>query len=148
MSFLENKKAYFDYEIVDKLEAGVELFGFEVKSLRGKHGSLAGSYVVADGKEAWLLNANIPPYQAKNTPTGYEPTRTRRLLITKKEIAKLTGTAKEKGLTIIPLSLYNKGRFIKVLIGVGRGKKKFDKRETIKKRESDREIHRVIKVKR
>ena len=147
MSLLENKKAYFDYEIIDKLEAGVELFGFEVKSLRGKHGSLTGAYVVADGKEAWLLNANIPPYQAKNTPAGYNPTRSRRLLMAKKEITKLTGTAKEKGLTLVPISLYNKGRFIKVSVGIGRGKKKFDKRETIKKRESDREIHRVIKVK-
>ena len=148
MSLLENKKVYFDYEIVDKLEAGIELFGFEVKSLRGKHGSLTGSYVVIDGEQAWLLNANIPPYQVKNTPAGYDPTRSRRLLMNKKEITKLLEKAREKGLTLVPISLYNKGRFIKVSVGVGRGKKKFDKRETIKKRESDREIHRVIKVKR
>ena len=145
MALIDNKKAYFDYEIVDKLEAGIELFGFEVKSLRGGHGSLKGAHVISDGKEAWLLNANIPAYQQKNTPAGYDPTRSRRLLLSKKEIAKLTGTIKEKGLTLIPLSLYNKGRFLKLSLGVARGKKKYDKRDTIKKRESDREIRRSLK---
>ena len=147
MSLLENPKATFDYEILERLEAGLELFGFEVKSLRGKHGSLKSAHVVTNGTEAFLLNATIPPYQMKNTPAGYDPTRTRRLLLSKKEAAKLTGSIKEKGLTIIPLSLYNKGRFIKVSLAVARGKKKYDKRDTIKKRESDREIHRAIKDK-
>jgi len=147
MSLIDNKKAYFDYKILERLEAGIELFGFEVKSLRAGHGSLKGAHVVSDGKEAWLLNATISPYQPKNTPAGYEPTRTRRLLLAKKEIAKLAGTAKEKGLTLIPLSLYNKGRFLKVSVGIARGKKKYDKRDTIKKRESDREIARTLKTK-
>ena len=145
MTLIDNPKATYDYEILDRLEAGIELFGFEVKSLRGKHGSLKGAHVVANGSETFLLNATIPPYQAKNAPAGYDPTRTRRLLLSKKEAAKLTGTIKEKGLTIIPLSLYNKGRFIKVSIAVARGKKKYDKRDTIKKREADREIHRTLK---
>ena len=146
MGLVENKKAHFDYEILEKLEAGIELFGFEVKSLRAGHGSLKGAHVVSDGKEAWLLNATVSPFQPKNTPTGYEPTRTRRLLLSKKEIATLGGKVKEKGLTIIPLSLYNKGRFLKVSLGIARGKKKYDKRDTIKKRESDREIHRTFKT--
>lgn len=144
-NLIENRKAKFEYEILDKHEAGLELFGFEVKSLRNKRGSLEGSFVKILSKEAYLMNAHIPPYQAKNAPTSYDPYRSRRLLLKKKEINELIGREKIKGLTIIPLSVYNKGRVIKVLIAVVRGKKKHDKRETIKKRETEREIRREVK---
>ncbi len=142
---IQNKKAHFDYEILEKFTAGIELLGFEVKALRGKMGSLEGSYVTIRGGEAYLIGSSIPPFQPNNTPKDYDPRRNRRLLLTKKEIASLAGTENKKGLTIVPISVYNAGRKIKVEIGVARGKKKFDKRETIKKRETDREIRRTLK---
>ena len=97
------------------------------------------------GNEVFLLGATIPPYQPKNTPADYEPTRPRRLLLTKKEISQLIGWENKKGLTIVPLSLYNVERKIKVTIVVARGKKKHDKREVLKKREANREIERTLK---
>ena len=141
---IHNKKAGFNYEIMETLDAGIELLGFEVKALRGKHGSLEGAHVVVRGKEAFIVGSSIPPFQPKNTPTDYDPERNRRLLLTKKEIASLAGsaTAKGKGLTIVPLSVYNVGRKIKVKIALVRGKKKFDKRETIKRRDINRETRR------
>ena len=142
---IQNKKAHFDYEILEKFTAGIELLGFEVKALRGKMGSLEGSYVTIRGGEAYLIGSSIPPFQPNNTPKDYDPRRNRRLLLTTKEIASLAGTENKKGLTIVPISVYNAGRKIKVEIGVARGKKKFDKRETIKKRETDREIRRTLK---
>ncbi len=140
-----NKKVNFNYEILERFETGIELLGFEVKSLRNKRGSLEGSHVTVRGNEAFLIGADIPPYQQANTPEGYDPHRHRRLLLTKKELSQLTDTEHMKGLTIVPISVYNKGKKIKVEIGIVRGKKKFDKRETIKKRESDRDIHRSLK---
>ena len=145
LMLIHNKKAHLDYEILEKLTAGVELFGFEVKALRGKQGSLEGSFVTVRGGETFLMHASIPPYQAGNTPKGYEPTRNRKLLLTKKEIAMLAGTENKKGLTIIPLSVYNHGRKIKIEIGIARGKKKFDKREALKKRETERDMERTLK---
>lgn len=142
---INNTKAHFNYEILERFEAGIELLGFEVKSLRAKHGSLEGSHVLVRGGEAYLIGAEIPPYQVANTPKDYEPRRNRRLLLTQDEIKKLENTENTKGLTIVPISVYNKGRFIKVEIALVRGKKKFDKRETIKKRETDREINRSLK---
>lgn len=142
---IQNKKARFDYEILEKLAAGIELFGFEVKSLRGKSGSLEGSYVTIRGGEAYLINASIPPFQPNNTPKGYDPKRNRRLLLTKKEIMRLASIENKKGLTTVPLSVYNQGRKIKVEIGVVRGKKQFDKRQTLKKRDAYREIERTLK---
>ena len=142
---IQNKKAHFDYEILEKLTAGIELFGFEVKSLRNRQGSLEGSYVTVRGGEAYLMNANIPPFQPNNTPKNYDPVRNRRLLLTKKEIVILEVIENKKGLTIIPISVYNKGRKIKVEIALVRGKKQFDKRETTKKRETEREIRRTLK---
>ena len=140
--FIENKKAHFNYEILDKFEAGIELRGFEVKSIRKKQGSLEGSYVIVRGGEAYLINVRIPPYQPHNTPLDYEPARNRRLFLRKDEIAELASV--KKGLTIVPLSMYSKGRHVKVEIAVARGKKKYDKREVLKKRESDREIRREL----
>jgi SsrA-binding protein len=145
MAYLSNKKAYFDFEITETIPAGIELFGFEAKALRAGQGSIVGARIMPRGGEAYLVGATIPPLQLANTPADFDPTRNRRLLLTKKEIARLTSVEKEKGLTIVPISVYNKGRFIKVDIGIARGKKKFDKRETIKKRESDRETRRTLK---
>lgn len=144
MTLLQNRRAGFDYELLDRLEAGVELLGFEVKSLRAKRGKLEGAHVIVRDGQVLLINAFIPPYQAGNTPTGYDPYRNRKLLLTKKEIGSLTGQS-SGGLTIVPLSVYTKGRRIKIEISLARGKKKFDKRQKIKKREDEREIRRTLK---
>ncbi|MBI2476485.1 MAG: SsrA-binding protein SmpB [Candidatus Taylorbacteria bacterium] len=144
-TFIHNKKAAFDYELLEKFTAGVELFGFEVKALRRKQGSLEGAYVTVRGGEAYLMHATVPPFQPGNTPKDYDPTRNRRLLLTKKEIARLASHESQKGLTIVPVSVYNSGRKLKVEIAIARGKKKFDKRETLKKREASREIERTLK---
>ena len=143
--YAENRKARFDYEILEKYEAGIELLGVEVKSVRGGRISLEGAVVIARGGEAYLINSNIPPYQPKNAPKDYDPLRNRKLLLTKKEIAELAGSEKNRSLTIVPISVYNKNRKIKVGIALVKGKKKFDKREVIKKRETDRELRRQIK---
>ncbi len=143
-TFVENKKAGFNYEIIEKFDAGIELFGFEVKSIKKNQGSLEGAYIIVRGGEAYLMNMTIPPYQEKNTPTGYEPRRNRRILLTKKEIKKLADIETE-GLTIVPISLYNKGNLIKVSVAIVRGKKKYDKRETIKQRETDRSVRREFR---
>ncbi|MDO8659771.1 MAG: SsrA-binding protein SmpB [Candidatus Parcubacteria bacterium] len=143
--YAENRKARFNYEILEKYETGIELLGVEVKSVRGGTMSLEGAFVIARGGEAFLINANIPPYQVKNSPKDYDPLRNRKLLLTKKEITELSGSEKNKSLTIVPLSVYNKNRKIKVEIALVKGKKKFDKRETIKKRETNREIEREYK---
>ncbi len=144
-SYAENRKARFDYEILEKFECGIELIGTEVKAIRGGQMSLEGSFVIVRGGEAYLMNANIPPYQIANAPKDYDPLRNRKLLLTKKEIAELGDSGKNKSLTIVPISVYNKGRKIKVEIALVKGKKKFDKRETIKKRETDREVRREYK---
>ncbi len=145
MPLVQNKKAYFNYEILEKLEAGIELLGFEVKSLKRGQGSLEGSHITVRGNEVFVINMQIPPYQPANTPKDYDPTRNRKLLLTKKEILDLAKTEGQKGLTIVPLSVYNKGRKLKLEIGIVRGKKKYDKRETIKKRDTDRELRRSLK---
>ena len=142
---IQNKKAYFNYEVLEKFQAGIELFGHEVKSLKNKQGSLEGSHVTIRGGEAYLIGVNIPPYQPQNTPAEYDMNRNRRLLLTKKEIKNLSGFENKAGLTIVPISVYNEGRKVKVEIATVRGKKKFDKRETIKKRETEREIRRTLK---
>jgi len=144
-SYAENRKARFNYEFLEKYETGIELLGTEVKSIRGGQMSLEGAFIIIRGGEAFLINANIPPFQPKNAPKDYDPLRNRKLLLTKKEIAELAGSEKNKSLTIVPISVYNKNRKIKVEIALVKGKKKFDKRETLKKRDTDREIRREIK---
>ncbi len=144
-NLIEHKRAYFDYEIMETFEAGVQLFGTEVKSLREHRGKLEGAHVTVRGGEAFLLNAEIPAFQPANTSKGYEPSRNRRLLLTKKELGELAKAEDAKGLTIVPLSMYNKGRVIKLKFAIARGKKKGDKRETIKKREAIRDIAREVK---
>lgn len=145
MRLIENKKAGLKYEILERLEGGIELVGGEVKSLKQKLGSLDGSYVIVRGGEAYLVGAHIPPYQPKNSPAPYDPTRLRKILLTKKELRDLALRDIAKGLTIVPISMYNKGRKIKIEIAVARGKGKFDKRETIRKKEDRRHIEREIK---
>lgn len=146
-NLIHNRKASFNYEFLEKLEAGIELLGFEVKSIKTGHGSLEGAYVIVRGDEAFLVNATIPPYQMNNTPPSYNPMRPRRLLFTKREIASLIGTERQKQLTIVPISMYNKGNLVKLELAIARGKKKYDKRETIKKREADRDVQRTMRNK-
>ncbi len=140
-----NRRALYDYEILEILEAGIELKGFEVKSIKTGRINLAGAYVIIRDNQAWLLNSDIPAYQPKNTPDDYNSKRTRRLLIKKSEIKNLIGRVQEKGLTLLPLKVYTKGKSgrIKIEIGLGKSRKKADKRELIKKREVEREIKRM-----
>ena len=143
-SYAENRKARFDYEILEKYEAGIELLGTEVKSVRSGRMSLEGAFVIVRGGEVYLINSNIPPYQPENKTEDYDALRNRKLLLTKKEIIELVRNEKTN-LTIVPLSVYNKNRKIKLEIALVKGKKKHDKRESIKKRDTDREIRRQIK---
>src|ERR1700683_252075 len=147
MSLIENNRVGFDYIILEEIEAGIELFGFEVKSLRAGHGSLKGARIVARGGEAYLVGATIPAGQVANAPKSYDPERTRRLLLSQKEIAHVASAEGEKGLTIVPLKVYNKGRHLKLLIAIARGKKKEDKRQSIRTREEKRSIARTLKTK-
>jgi len=140
-----NRKARFNYEILETFEAGIELKGYEAKAIKTGHIDLAGAFVTAKNRQVQLINANIPPYQPANTPTSYEPTRTRKLLLSAKEIDYLVGRVQEKGLTIVPLKVYNKGGFVKLEIGLGRTKRKVDKREKIKRRDIEKEIGRKLK---
>ena len=144
MALAENRKARFDYEILKRFTAGLELLGAEVKSVRAGKINLQGAFVGVRGGEAYLLSASIPPYQPKNTPSEYDETRPRKLLLDKAEIGELAEAESTKGLTIVPLSVYNKGRFLKLDLAIARGKKKFDKRESIKKRDVEREIKRTL----
>lgn len=142
---IQHKKAHFNYEILEKFEAGIELVGLEVKSVKNKRGSLEGAHIIVRGGEAFLIGMQIPPYQPNNTPKDYDPLRNRRLLLTKKEIGVLAEAESKKGLTIVPISLYTKARKIKVSLGIGRGKKKYDKRESIKKRDTERDVAREMR---
>lgn len=143
--YIKNKKASFNFELLERFEAGAELLGTEVKALRNGQGKLEGAHVVIRGGEAYLVGASIPPYQKANAPKDYDPERARRLLLSKKDITKLFTESEKKGLTIVPIRWYNKGRVLKIEIAVGRGKKKHDKRESIKERESKRDAARLIK---
>jgi SsrA-binding protein len=144
-TYVEHKKARFDFEILEEFEAGIELLGIEVKSVKNHQAKLEGSHVIVRGGEAYLIGASISPYQIKNTHSTYDSVRTRKLLLTKKEIRELSKSESTRGLTLIPIVMYNKGSKIKIKIAIARGKKKFDKRETIKKRDIDREIGRTLK---
>jgi SsrA-binding protein len=142
----ENKKAYYNYEILEKFEAGIALIGQEVKSLKTRGVNLAGNYVILKDEEVFWVGANIHPYQPKNAPPDYNPERSRKLLLKKSEIKYLIGKSQQKGLTLIPLKLYTtKSGRIKLEFAIAKGKKKFDKREQIKKREIERKIERVLK---
>ena len=143
----QNKKAFFDYQILEKYEAGISLLGHEVKAVKTGRISIQGAYIIMRREEPFLIGANIPPYQPKNTPSNYNPQRDRRLLLKKKEIKTLLGKKKEQGLTLVPLKVYTRDNLVKVQIALAKGKKKFDKRETIKKRENQRRIKRAMRLK-
>ena len=140
MTITTNKRAYFNYQILEAYEAGIELKGFEVKAIKSGRVNLAGSYAILKDSQIWLLNTDVPPYQPKNTPLDYDSKRSRRLLLKKTEIKGLIGKIQEKGLTLVPLKVYTKNRKIKIEIGLAKSRKKVDKRELIKKRESEKEI--------
>lgn len=138
----ENKKAGFDYEILEKYEAGIALSGQEVKSAKSGRFNLAGSYAVPRNGEFWLVNADIPPYQPKNAPADYDPSRSRKLLLHKNEIKTLVGKLQQKSFSLVPLRAYLKNGFIKLELGLGKSRKKSDKRELLKKRSAEREMRR------
>jgi len=137
-----NRRALHDYAIVDTFEAGVVLSGTEVKSLRVSGCSLVDGFVRIKNGEAWLANVQIPPYGQGTFFSQHEPHRDRKLLLHAREIRKLAGDLQEKGLTLVPLRAYFRSGRVKVELGLGRGKTKYDKREAIKKREAQREIAR------
>ena len=142
----KNKQALFDYEIQDQWEAGIVLSGPEVKSVKNRRVNLKGSYASITGQEAWLINCHIAPYKpASQAQKDYNPTRRRKLLLNRKEINEINSRLSQKGLTLLPISVYTKGGLIKVEIGIGRGRKKHDKRELLKKRDDKRRIKRALK---
>jgi len=144
-----NKRVTHDYSILEKLEVGIVLTGPEVKAVKNGQINLIGSHISIDRhSEAWLIGAHISPYRpASSVQTDYDATRSRKLLLGKIEIDFLLGKEKERGLTILPLSVYTKGSLIKVGIGICRGKRQFDKRESIKRRDVDRQIQRTLRKK-
>jgi SsrA-binding protein len=137
----KNRKAWHEYEILDKVEAGLVLRGSEVKSIRAGGASILEAYAKLSKGEAWVVNMDIQPY-AQAGPFNHEPKRLRKLLLNRREISRLQGKTAERGLTLIPLSLYFKGGYAKLEIGLARGKKVHDKRESIKKREMARDLRR------
>lgn len=141
----QNRKAFHSYSIEDQIEAGLVLSGHEVKSIRGGQASLDGAYVTIRGGEAFLRNAYIGKYKQASNLEGYDESRERKLLLKKKEILDLQIKAKEKGLTLVPLQLYTSKHHIKLKVGLGRGKKQYDKRESIKRKENKRKIDRTIR---
>lgn len=147
-----NKKATFDYEILDTYEAGMVLLGQEVKSVKTGHVSLKGSFVVAKqsatGKlpELYLINAHIPQYKFAAEMKSYDPYRARKLLLKKRELEYLVGKKQEQGLTLIPLKLYTKRSLVKLEFAIARGRKKYDKREVIKKRDAERQMRTLTKI--
>jgi len=147
MSLITYKKVDVRFERLEEFEAGIELLGGEVKSLREKHGSLEGSRIIVRGGEAFLVGASIPPYQPLNAPT-YDPERTRRLLLKKQDIALIAEAESKKGLTVVPIEMYNKSQNIKLRIAIVRGKNKRDRREDIKKHDATRDVERDLRGKR
>lgn len=145
MQIAKNKKAFFDYEILETLETGIVLSGAETKSSKMGQVSLRGAYVININNLLYLTGAHISPYQPANQPVDYNPTRPRSLLLKKKELKYFLGKLKERGLTLIPLRMYTKQNLVKLEIGLAKGKKKYDKREQIKKREDNRRIGRSLK---
>ena len=142
-----NRKAYHDYLIEERVEAGIVLKGSEIKSIRAGKVSLQDAYAKPENGELWLFNSHIASYDAASYNT-HQPTRPRKLLLHKKEVAMLTGRVKQRGLTLVPLKLYIKHGIAKIELGVGKGKKIYDKRETIMRRETEREMERALKLRR
>lgn len=146
MKRIVNKNALREYQIQEKLEAGIVLHGDEVKSIKNGSVQLKGAFVTIRDNELWLTNAHISPYQA-GQPTTSAPDRDRKLLVKKNELASLIGNLKARGLTVVPLSFYTKGGIIKVEIGIGRGKRKTDKRASLKERDLKLQMKRRLRQK-
>ncbi len=146
-SLARNKRATFDYEVLDTFEGGLMLLGTEVKSVKEGHMSLKGAFVTIHNEEPFLTNATIPPWQPKNTPEDYDPTRARKLLLKKSEIKTLIGAKQNQGLTIIPIRVYTKGSRVKIEIALARGKKKYDKKAAKRERDIQREVDRALRGK-
>ncbi len=144
-SIARHRRARFDYEILEQWEAGIALTGTEVKSLRAGRATINEAYGVVKDGEVWLLNMHVPPYEQGNQ-FNHEPTRTRKLLLHRREVRRLIGAVERQGLTLVPLELYFKGSHAKVRLALARGKKAHDKRETLRRREGEREIARALKV--
>jgi SsrA-binding protein len=142
-----NKKINYDYSIQNRIEAGINLYGHEVKSIKSGHADLTGSFVKIQGNEAYLVNAKVFPYKFSN-PLNYDQVRTRKLLLHKKEILALKSKTEGSNLTIVPISMYvNKNGLIKVELGIAKGKKKYEKKELIKKRDLQRQIEQELRGK-
>ena len=137
-----NRRARFDYELLETIEAGIALTGSEVKSLRVGHASLSEAFARVDGGEVWLENMHIPPYE-QGEKRGYDPRRRRKLLLHRREIDRLAGVTAEKGLTLVPIQVYFVRGLVKVQVGVGRGKQRFEKRQAVIEREAKREMERA-----
>ena len=142
-----NKRANYDYELLEKYEGGLVLAGYEVKSIKTGHISLKGAYVTIKNGELFLTNANISAYQPLNMPADYDPTRSRKVLVHKSQLKSLFGKISQKGLTLVPIRVYSKHGLLKLEFAVGRGKRKIDKREDIKKREAKINIKRALRAK-
>lgn len=143
--YASNRKAHFNYELRDRFEAGLALKGHEVKAIKAGKLTLLGARVIIRGGEVYLIGAGLEPYQPHNLPPNLEPGRPLRLLLTKKEIKALAASGHGRGLTIIPVSVYNKGGRLKLELAVARGKKQYDKREAIKRRDVKRQMDRTLK---
>lgn len=145
-TYATNKRAGYDYELLERYEAGISLFGHEVKSIKTGHVSLKGAFVTVRSNEVYLTNALVPLYAHANRNTVYEPTRSRKLLLKKSEIKSIIGKKQTEGLTLVPIRVYNKGRHIKLEFAVGKGKKQHDKRHSIAKKDNDRRVQRALRV--
>ena len=143
----DNRKAHHDYHLIETFEAGVALLGTEVKSIREGGVNLRDSFARIEGGEVWIYNVHINPYRNRGY-ADHEPTRKRKLLLHRQEIRKLIGKTVERGMTLVPVRLYYKSARVKVAVGLARGKKDYDKRETIKRRETERETRAAVKSRR
>ena len=140
---IANRRAFFDFQIEEKFEAGINLYGAEVKAIKLGHADLTGSFVKIVGSEAYLINAKVFPYEYAR-PDNYDEKRTRKLLLHKSEIISLKSKIEGQNLSLVPLSLYTKRGFIKLELAIGKGKKKFEKKEAIKRKDIDREIEQEL----
>jgi SsrA-binding protein len=143
-SIYRNRKVFHDYEIEDRVEAGISLLGSEVKSLRKGSGNLADAYVLFRDGEAWLVNAHISPY-THATHENHEPLRERKLLLNRRQLRKLSAKVRERGYSLVPISLYFKGPWVKIELGLGKGKRKHDKRSSLKDKQDKREMDRAAR---
>ncbi|MBR8831235.1 MAG: SsrA-binding protein [Chroococcopsis gigantea SAG 12.99] len=141
----DNRQVRFLYEILETYEAGIQLVGTEVKSIRAGKVNLRDGYVLIRGGEAWMINVHISPYEDSSQYFNHDPRRTRKLLLKKKEITKLIGQVEQKGLTLVPMKMYFKDSYVKVSVGLGKGKKLHDKREDMKRRDDQRDMQRAMK---